>query len=528
MINLNTHNLKHNQLAKKSAFAIIVLLLMAAVYTVVLQHPSRFQAQASFVSLPSMSLTVVGFDGAQVVLNETHIGNLASYRAYGGYKTSYPSLKGRGNYTGVPINTFCEMVGGISYGYNVHIIASDGYTKIMSYAEVNGDFITYDNVTGEEVQHNQTLTPILAYHYNDLNLSSSDGPLRAAIVGPEGLCTSSTYWVKQVIRLELHANLQPMSLTIIAPNGTELALDETEISILPAVRAVGARRSSTGFVSGLGNYTGPSLNTFCNLVGGMENDTVLLVTAVDDMTKKLTYEEVNGAFTTYNMTGQPEQHNQSLTPILAYHFNDANLSLSDGPLRMAIVGSEGLATSSSLWVKQVVKLEIRYLDDIALTNVEPSKTVLAQDCSMFINVTAANRGDYTETFNVTVYANTTEIDTFTNITLTSGNSATLTFTWNTSSVALGNYIISAYAWPLQNETNIINNNCTGDWIIVSIPGDVDGNFEVDIYDVTAICVCYDSKIGEPMYYPNCDVDGNGIIDIFDATTACITYGQKYP
>jgi hypothetical protein len=307
-----------------------------------------------------MTLTVIAPDGTQAVLNETDIGNLTAYRAYGGYKNQLGNLRGLGNYTGVPINTFCEMVGGIRSGYSVYIIAADGYSKAMSYAELNGDVATYDNVTGEEVQHNETVTPILAYHYNDLNLSSSDGPLRAAIVGPEGLCTSSVFWVKQVVRLEIHANLQPMNLTIVALNGTELVLNETSISNLPALRAVGARRSQTGAVSGLGNYTGPSLNTLCDLVDEMSIDNALRVTAVGNYNKTLSYEEVSGAFATYdNATGQPVQHNQSLTPILAYHYNDANLSLSDGPLRMAIVGPEGLATTSSYWVKQIVKLEIR-------------------------------------------------------------------------------------------------------------------------------------------------------------------------
>jgi len=471
-------------------------------------------------------LTVVNFDGTQVVLNETDIGNLTSYRAYGGYKNSLGNLKGRGNYTGVPINTFCEMVGGIHYGYNVYIIASDGYSKILTYAEMNGDFVTYDNVTGEEVQHNQTLTPILAYHYNDLNLSSSDGPLRAAIVGPEGLCTGSTYWVKQVVRLEIHANLQPMNLTIVAPNGTELALDETEISVLSAVRDVGARRSSTGAVSGLGNYTGPSLNTFCDLAGGMGNDSVLLVTAADDYTKKFTYEEVNGAFTTYNMSGEPVSHNESLTPILAYHFNDANLSLSDGPLRLAIVGPEGLATSSGYWMKQVVKLEIRYLDDIALTNVELSKTILGVSYSMSINVTVTNQGDQTETFNVTLYANTTIVG-ISEVSLTSENSTIITFTWNTTDFAKGNYTISAVADTVAGETDTSDNTlAAGGCVCVSIVGDLDCDRDVDLYDAVRLLTHYGAKIGQPQYDLNCDIDGDGDIDLYDAVALLTHYGQK--
>jgi hypothetical protein len=160
------------------------------------------EAKTSFVELPPISLTIVGANGTQVALNETDIGNMTSYRAYGGYKTSYPSLKGRGYYTGVPINTLCNLVGGIHYGQTLRVTGSDNYNITFTYEQVNGDFVTYDNVTGDQVQHNQSLTTILAYYFNDINLTSG-GPLRFAIVGPEGLCTDSLYWVKYVVKMKL-------------------------------------------------------------------------------------------------------------------------------------------------------------------------------------------------------------------------------------------------------------------------------------------------------------------------------------
>jgi hypothetical protein len=165
--------------------------------------------------------------------------------------------------------------------------------------------------------------------------------------------------------------------------------------------------------------------------------------------------------------------------------------------------------------------------NIKVADLRTFKTVVGRGYLMSANLTIENRGNYTETFNATLYMNETNIAIFNNLTLNSRNWTSLLYEWNTTDFPMGNYTIWAYAWPVRNETNISDNNCTGGWIVVTIPGDVDGNFEVDIYDVTAICICYDSKIGDSIYYPNCDVDGNGIIDIFDVTTACITYGQKY-
>jgi len=64
--------------------------------------------------------------------------------------------------------------------------------------------------------------------------------------------------------------------------------------------------------------------------------------------------------------------------------------------------------------------------------------------------------------------------------------------------------------------------------LMSIPGDVDGDRDVDIYDITSICTVYGSILGQPQYKPNCDINGDGKIDIYDVVTACIHYGQKNP
>ena len=347
---------KHNRSNRKFVSAVIALFSIVMVGTVAWQPI----VQAS-VSLPQMTLTLVALDSTQMILHQNDIGNLTSYRAYGGIRKSNGQLANLGNYTGVPIKTFLNMVGGIRNGYSVKIIAFDSTIQTLSYKNLNGTGLnTYNNVTGALVQHNQTLTPMLAYYCNDNNLTSG-GPLRLVIVGPEGLCTDGSLWVKNVVRLEIHANLQPMSLTVVGSNGTELVLNETGISVLPALRAVGGRKKSPpGGIdtASFGNYTGVPINTFCNLVGGLHLGQTLRVTSSDTKTKNFTYTQVNGDFVTYNVSGNQVPHYQPLTTILAYHFKDMNLSSSDGPLRFAIVGSEGLYTDSSYWWKQVVKLEI--------------------------------------------------------------------------------------------------------------------------------------------------------------------------
>jgi hypothetical protein len=98
---------------------------------------------------------------------------------------------------------------------------------------------------------------------------------------------------------------------------------------------------------------------------------------------------------------------------------------------------------------------------------------------MNITVKVKDYGTFNEVFNVTVYANTTAVETR-EISLTSGASAALTFTWNTSGFAKGNYTLNAYAWPVQGETDTADNTLTFGNVHVGIMGDVNADGMVDV------------------------------------------------
>ncbi|MEM3703338.1 MAG: CARDB domain-containing protein [Candidatus Bathyarchaeia archaeon] len=94
--------------------------------------------------------------------------------------------------------------------------------------------------------------------------------------------------------------------------------------------------------------------------------------------------------------------------------------------------------------------------NVAVTSVTPTKNVVLPGEILSINVTATNKGNFIETFNLTLYANTTAIQTIT-LTLESGNSTTITISWDTSGYAIGNYTIWAYIEPVPRETNTEDN-----------------------------------------------------------------------
>jgi hypothetical protein len=162
--------------------------------------------------------------------------------------------------------------------------------------------------------------------------------------------------------------------------------------------------------------------------------------------------------------------------------------------------------------------------DVAVTSVTPYKTVVGQGLNMSISVTVENQGNFTETFNVTAYANTTSVASQ-NVTLSSGTSTTLTFTWNTTGFAYGNYTISAYAMPVPDETDTADNAFAGGTIKVSCIGDIDGTYSTTMLDYQLVKNAIPSTPGGPKWNPNADINNNGAVNMLDFQLVKIHVGQ---
>jgi len=179
--------------------------------------------------------------------------------------------------------------------------------------------------------------------------------------------------------------------------------------------------------------------------------------------------------------------------------------------------------------------------DITTTNVTPLKTIVGQGYSTQIDVNVTNKGDFTETFNVTVYANTTIIGSE-NVTLPAGNSTTMAFTWNTAGFAYGNYTVSAYAWPVPGETSTSDNTFSDGTVIISHVGDITGDGKCDIQDLARVSAAFGSlRINDPddprygQYWhpvtcptcphtPNADITNDAKIDIQDLARTSANFG----
>jgi hypothetical protein len=205
----------------KKALAVALIFVVVAAVAVTVWQVFPFFAKpqnASLVNLPPMNLTLVALNGTELVLNQKDIGNLPSFTSKGGFKTSVGYLHGIGNYTGVQISVLLAPVGGINSNCSLKVSASDGYSMVYTYDQVQGNnFTSYSPATGDEAQSNQPFTMILAYHQDGANLTSDQGPLRLAIVGPQGLLTDAHYWIKWVTKMELQPAVADWTLVLVGP-----------------------------------------------------------------------------------------------------------------------------------------------------------------------------------------------------------------------------------------------------------------------------------------------------------------------
>jgi len=169
--------------------------------------------------------------------------------------------------------------------------------------------------------------------------------------------------------------------------------------------------------------------------------------------------------------------------------------------------------------------------DVAVINVTTCKDgcvpmpTVSEGSVAPVNVTVINEGDFTETFQVDAYANTTVIGTATVTNLAPGAQTTLNFYWDTTGFAKGNYTISGYAWPVAGEVDTADNTYVNGIVKVVIPGDVNGDCIVDIFDLVLVASAYGATPADPNWNPNADLNNDNIIDIFDLVIVASHYGD---
>jgi 5-hydroxyisourate hydrolase-like protein (transthyretin family) len=128
-------------------------------------------------------------------------------------------------------------------------------------------------------------------------------------------------------------------------------------------------------------------------------------------------------------------------------------SLTLGEPKLADPGNSPISSTVSGGSVEVVPVE----RNVAVTSVNASvrQACVGQVVSLYVGV--ANLGNKTETVNVTAYANDFAVGSMTVAQLVKGSMTSIMIPWNTTTLGLGDYQISAKIAALLGETDLANN-----------------------------------------------------------------------
>ncbi|MGC9335911.1 MAG: molybdopterin-dependent oxidoreductase, partial [Anaerolineae bacterium] len=148
--------------------------------------------------------------------------------------------------------------------------------------------------------------------------------------------------------------------------GDSITLTWDDIQQLPSYEGPGGRISSVGHVTPPVTFKGVTLEDLCGLVGGFTEENSVQITAKDGYGMTFSHDQiVTGDYDTYDpSTGENQPFDGKLWTVIAYEEEGEPIPADqDGPLRLAILGSDKVVTDGHWWIKWVESVEVKQAQD---------------------------------------------------------------------------------------------------------------------------------------------------------------------
>jgi len=308
-------------------------------------------------------LTVTGLNGSQT-LTLAQIEALPTTEGWAGTKSSVGTIVQPARYKGVSVIDLCNLVGGLTPGTILEIAAEDGYAMTMSFNQAaNGEFVTYDPATGNEISYSDARQVVIAYEIEGKPLpKDTDGTLRLVITSSKNDQLTDGHWsVKWVNRLTVR-RMREWSLQLegyLVENMDRRTFEE-------GAAACCHRRP---WVDADGNtWAGVAL---WRLVGLVDDELRHQVLAFDSALAKQGYkiQVVSADGQTVSLDSRDVMYNMDI--IVAHLVNDEELGEEDYPLRLV-----GPALEKSQSVGQIAKIIVDVPGPSATAQPQPTMTVV--------------------------------------------------------------------------------------------------------------------------------------------------------
>ncbi|MFW6121353.1 MAG: hypothetical protein ACOC80_10715 [Petrotogales bacterium] len=154
-----------------------------------------------------------------------------------------------------------------------------------------------------------------------------------------------------------HVELEETLLTISVGSET-FNYSLNQLIELDSITGSGKYINKVGKITGPNSYTGVPMNELLGTIESLPENYTLRAIASNGYSVNYSMDEVHGLVSVYNETGD-EIGTENMTMIIAYKENGELLNqTTSGPLRVAFVDGEAFITSSGMWLRSLVKIEI--------------------------------------------------------------------------------------------------------------------------------------------------------------------------
>lgn len=204
---------------------------------------------------------------------------------------------------------------------------------------------------------------------------------------------------------------------------------------------------------------------------GYTNSTEVAITVIDYPTAKFTHSPT-APLVGQNVTFDATTSQPNGGSITTYEWDFGDDQTSTGSItthaysttgtftvNLTITDSEELTNSTTVTVTVTIH-------NIAISNVATSSDIVRKGETITIEITASNKGNFTETFTVTAYFNTTAIETKSVADLSPGSPQLVTILWDTADVLPSTYTLKAQASIVTKETETEDNSQTYGSVII--------------------------------------------------------------